>query len=105
MGDAMTTRNSFHESELEHVPAVMLGGPIDGRRYRIPVFPGEGVPTGFSTPLRQPHETSPRAHYAREGDAPVGGYYVFFHEKTTGPNDEPYLEETPHITCDGQASL
>lgn len=93
----MTTR-SYHENELEHVPAVMLGGPIDGKRYRMPVIPGAGVPTEFSTPLRQPHESSPRAVYLREGDAPVGGYYVYFFDRITNSNGEPAL----HATNDAQ---
>lgn len=96
----MTQKRRYHESELEHVPGVMLGGPIDGKRYRIPVIPGSGVPTGFSTPLRQPHQTSPHAHYLREGDEPVGGYYVFFYDRTTGPEGEDYREETPERAND-----
>lgn len=96
----MTEKTSYHESELEHVPGVMLGGPIDGARYKIPVFPGSGVPTGFSTPLNQPHETSPRAHYLREGDEPIGGYYVFFYDRTTGPDGGDYCEETPESTTE-----
>lgn len=59
-------KKTYHDSELEHVPAVMLGGPIDGKGYRMPVFPDGGVPTAFSTPLQQPHESSPRAVYLRE---------------------------------------
>ncbi|WES64647.1 hypothetical protein P0L94_00925 [Microbacter sp. GSS18] len=94
----MTMKKSYHESELDHVPAVMLGGPIDGKRYKLPVFPEDGIPTGFSTPLREPHETSPHAHYLREGDEPVGGYFVFFYDRTTGPNGESYREERPHRT-------
>ncbi|MCR2784137.1 MULTISPECIES: hypothetical protein [unclassified Microbacterium] len=88
-------RKSYHESELEHVPAVMLGGPIDGKRYRMPVIPGGGVPTAFSTPLQQPHEPSPRAVYLREGDAPVGGYYVYFFDRITDPSGAPALHATP----------
>lgn len=79
-------KSSYHESELEHVAAVMLGGPVEGRRYRMPVMPGGGVPTAFSTPLQQPHETSPSAVYLRAGDAGVGGYYVYFFDGMVDSN-------------------
>lgn len=88
-------RKTYHASELEHVPAVMLGGPIDGKRYRMPIIPGAGVPTTFSTPLQHPHETSPRAVYLREGDAPIGGYYVYFFEEITDSSGSPMLRAAP----------
>lgn len=88
-------KKTYHDSELEHVPAVMLGGPIDGKRYRMPVFPDGGVPTAFSTPLQQPHESSPRAVYLREGDSPVGGYYVYFFDRIDDSGGEPVLHATP----------
>lgn len=94
-------KSSYHESELEHVPAVMLGGPVDGKRYRMPIIPGEGVPTAFSTPLQQPHDTSPSAVYFREGDAPVGNYYVYFFDGIVDSNGAPTL----HATTDGQREL
>ncbi|BDV31261.1 hypothetical protein [Microbacterium terricola] len=86
---------TFHDSELEHVPAVMLGGPIDGKRYRMPVFPGGGIPTAFSTPLQQPHESSPKAVYLREGDTPISGYYVYFFDRIADSYSAPVLHETP----------
>ena len=42
---------SYHDSELEHVPAVLLGGPLDGQRYSMPVFPDGGIPNEMSAPL------------------------------------------------------
>lgn len=50
------TKKSYHKSGLEHVTAVMLGDPADGKRYRMPVFPGGGVPTAFNTSLQQPRD-------------------------------------------------
>lgn len=90
------TKHSYHEDELEHVPAVMLGGPFDGRRYRMPVMPGMGVPHGTSMPLTQPHETSAHARYERAGDAPIGGYYVYFFVDIVEPDGHAQLAVDAH---------
>jgi len=82
------TANRYHDDELEHVPAVMLGGPLDGRRYRMPVMPGMGIPDGTSVPLGQPPESSAHARYERSGDAPIGGYYVYFFVDIVEPDAE-----------------
>ena len=38
MTDDMPT--SFKDGEFGYVPSVILGGPIDGKRYQMPVLPG-----------------------------------------------------------------
>lgn len=89
------SRKSYRAIELEHVPAVMLGGPVDGRRFRMPIIPGLGIPTAYSLALEQPHQTSRRAVYLRKGDSPVGGYYVYFFDEITDAHGVPMLHATP----------
>lgn len=83
---------SLNENVLDHIAAVLLGGPLDGQRFRVPrVPPGQSIPVSVSIPLKQPASSSPRATYLREGDDAVGGYYVFLFEECTGPNGESVL--------------
>lgn len=71
---------------------MLLNGPLDGQRYKIPRVPPElTVPTSLTVPLKQPAATSPFAIYRREGDEPVGGYFVFFFDENLGPNGEKVL--------------
>ncbi len=88
---------SFKDGEFGWAPSVMLGGPIDGSRYRLPVLPNGGIPHGFGHPLQQPHETSPVAYYELAGDEMVGGYYVYFYCGTKEPGGRRVLAETPVI--------
>jgi hypothetical protein len=102
MSEKMPT--SFKDGEFGFVPSVMLGGPIDGKRYKLPILPNGGIPHGFGHPLEQPHETSPVAYYDRAGDDTVGGFYVFFYRGTREPGGKRVLAETPVIqdrTCAG----
>ncbi|WP_166869329.1 hypothetical protein [Salinibacterium sp. ZJ70] len=78
-------RSSYHDSELAHVPAILLGGPLDGKRYRVPIFPTGGVPHGFSSPLTEPHQTSEYAHYRLSADELIGGHYLYFFDSITPP--------------------
>jgi hypothetical protein len=89
---------TFKDGEFGFVKAVLLGGPFDGRRYTMTRFPDGSVPSGTASPLQQPHETSPYAHYERAGDEVIGGYYVFIYTETRGPNGERMAEETPETT-------
>jgi hypothetical protein len=104
---------TFHEGEFGYAPSVMFGGPIDGRRFKLPILPDGEVPYGFGHPLRQPHEGSPLAYYERVTDEPVGGFHMFAYQGLRGPGgrsayvqmpefDVPELEETePGSTCSG----
>ena len=95
---------SFKDGEFGFVPCVMLGGPIDGKLYKLPILPNGAIPDGLGHPLEQPHETSPVAYYDRTGDEMVGGYYVFFYKGTREPGGNRVLAETPVIenqTCVG----
>lgn len=84
--------SSFGENDVVHVPVVLLGGPLDGERFKVPrVPPKQTVPTSLSVPLKQPAATSPFAKYLREGDEPVGGYYMFLFEDCFGPEGEKVL--------------
>ena len=101
MTDDMPT--SFKDGEFGYVLSVMLGGPIDGKRYQMPVLPGGGVPRGLGHPIQQPHETSPVAYYGRAGDTTIGGYYVYFFQGMRDPGGKRVLAETPLIeerTCE-----
>ncbi len=91
-------KTTYRDDELEHVPAVLLGGPLDGKRYRLPKFPDGDVPFAFSSPLTQPHETSPYVEYRRAGDLRIGGYYVFFFEKIIEPETRAAAEQPEHTT-------
>lgn len=95
---------SFTDGEFGYVPSVMLGGPIDGKRYKMPVLSGGGIPHGFGHPVQQPHETSPVAYYARASDTLVGGYFVYFCRGMREPGGRRVLANTPVInesTCEG----
>ncbi|WP_156464705.1 hypothetical protein [Aeromicrobium sp. Root495] len=84
--------HNFDECSVVHVPAGLLGGPLDGQRFKIPaVPPDQTVPHALTIPLKQPAATSPFARYVREGDEPVGGYYMFFFEGCFGPAGEKVL--------------
>ena len=95
---------TFKDGEFGFVKAVLLGGPFDGRRYNMTRFPDGSVPSGTASPLQQPHETSPYAHYERAGDEMIGGYYVFLYTETRGPNGERMAEETPETTVPATAT-
>lgn len=95
MTDDMPT--SFNDGEFGYVPSVMLGGPIDGKRYKMPVLPGGGIPHGLGHPIQEPHETSPVAYYERAGDTAVGGYYVYFFQGMREPGGKRVLAQTPVI--------
>ncbi len=85
----MTT---LHEKDLEHVPVVLLGGPLDGQRFKLPLFPpAQSVPPVLSIPLKQPANTSPLAKYRREGEEPVAGYFMFLFDECFGPDGERVL--------------
>ena len=97
----------FKDGEFGFVPCVMLGGPLDGKRYKLPILPNGAIPDGFGHPLEEPHETSPVAYYDRAGDEMVGGYYVYFYKGTRAPGGNRVLAETPTIetqTCEGYGS-
>lgn len=95
MTDDMPT--SFKDGEFGYVPAVMLGGPIDGKRYKLPVLPSGAIPHGMGHPIRQPHGTSPLAYYERAGDTTVGGYYVYFFLGMRDPGGRRVYAQTPVI--------
>lgn len=103
---------TFKDGEFGFVPCVMLGGPIDGKRYKLPILPGGAIPDGLGHPLQEPHETSPYANYERAGDEMIGGFYVFIYKDTRSPNGERMAEETPEATgapstqntCEGYGS-
>ncbi len=108
MSDEMP--KSFKDGEFGFVPGVMLGGPIDGKRYRVPVLPNGNIPDGIGHPIQQPPETSPVAYYDRAGDATVGGYYVYFFRGTCDPRGAGVLADVEVIgpvrasveqTCEG----
>lgn len=83
---------AFKDADVIHVPVGLLGGPLDGQRFKVPaVPPAQTVPTILTIPLKQPAATSPFARYVREGDEPVGGYYMFFFEGCFGPDGEKVL--------------
>lgn len=103
MKDEMPT--SFKDGEFGYVPSVMLGGPIDGKRYKMPVLPNGEIPHAMGHPIRQPHETSPFAFYERAGDTRVGGYFVYFFQGLREPGGRRVLARTPVIdttTEDGE---
>lgn len=82
----------FKDADVAHVPAVLLGGPLDGERFKIPLVPpAQTVPTSLSVPLKQPAATSPFARYVREGSEPVGGYFMFLFDECFGPDGEKIL--------------
>ena len=100
---------SFKDGEFGYAPSAMFGGPVDGKRYKLPILPNGEVPNGFGHPIRQPHETSPVAYYARVTDEPIGGYHIFLFQETREPGGRRVLAETPVIetsaatdrTCEG----
>lgn len=95
---------TFTDGEFGFVPSVMLGGPIDGKRYKMPVLPNGAIPHGLGHPIQQPHETSPVAYYERAGDEQIGGYYVYLFQGLRDPGGKRVLAETPVIEgelCDG----
>ncbi|MBB5633307.1 hypothetical protein BKA04_001530 [Cryobacterium mesophilum] len=102
MSDEMP--QSFKDGEFGYAPCVMLGGPLDGRRYKLPILPNGTVPDGFGHPLQQPPENSPLAYYYRAYDETIGDYYVFIYQGTRGPGGNRALVDTPVIgenTCEG----
>lgn len=101
----MTTEmpKSFKDGEFGWVPSVMLGGPIDGHRYRMPVLPDGSIPHALGHPVSEPFETSPVAYYEREGDETIGGYYVYLFQGLRGPDGKRVLAMTPVIS--GTAAL
>lgn len=84
--------SSFKDGDVEHVVAMLFGGPLDGERYRLPKVPPRGaVPSAVSLPLKQPANSSPFALYRRQGDEPIGGSFVFVFDDFLGPNGERVL--------------
>lgn len=82
----------FKDGDVEHVVAMLFGGPLDGERYRLPRVPPHGtVPSAVSLPLKQPASSSPFALYRRQGDEPIGGSFVFVFDDFLGPNGERVL--------------
>lgn len=69
----------------------------DGKRYKMPVLPGGGIPHAMGHPIQQPHETSPVAYYERAGDTTVGGYFVYFYRGMREPGGRRVLAQTPVI--------
>ncbi len=90
---------TFTEGEFGMVPCVMLGGPIDGKRYKLPILPGGAIPDGLGHPIQEPHETSPYANYERAGDEMIGGYYVFLYKDTRDSNGKRMAVEAPEATA------
>lgn len=103
---------TFKDGEFGFVPSVMLGGPFDGKRYKMCVLPGGAIPDGTGYPLTEPYQTSAYAHYERVGDEMVGGYYVFIYTETRDTNGKRMAAETPEATessatqqtCEGYGS-
>lgn len=103
---------TFKDGEFGFVPCVMLGGPIDGKRYKLPILPNGAIPDGLGHPMQEPHETSPYANYARVGDEMVGGYYVFIYAEMRDADGKRMAAETPEATepsatqqtCEGYGS-
>lgn len=90
---------SFHEHDVPNVAVVLLDGPLDGQRFKVPRVPPElVVPASLTVPLKQPASTSPHAKYRREDEQPVGGYYVFFFEECLGPDGDRVLYAPPTAT-------
>lgn len=87
------------EDDLPHVPGVLLGGPLDGARYRIPLLPvGATVPPrSISIPLQPPGPKS--ASYERTDDEPVGGYYLYFFCSPGGPNDPASVADLATVSA------
>lgn len=91
--------SSFKESEVPLVPIVLLGGPLDGARFKMPLVPPTmAAPDQVSIPLKQPAETSPMAIYFRQGDEQVANYYLFIFEDCVGPGGEKLLFASPEIS-------
>jgi hypothetical protein len=71
---------SFKDGEFGYVAGAFLGGPFDGDRYCLPVLPDGDIPVSVSLPLNEPGRPGLFAEYARHGDEPIGGYYVYLCE-------------------------
>lgn len=88
--------NSFNEKDVPKVPVVLMGGPLDGQKYAMPVPPGHAVPISVTVPLKQPASSAPFARYGRAlGDEPIAGFHVFLFEECVGPNGEQVLYAPP----------
>ena len=102
----MTEPMALHEDDLEMVATELFGGPLDGARYRIPIFPGHTKPGDrMSTPLGQPAPQHPFAVYDRIGDEPVGGVWEYGFVRIDPPEVASAEADEPDMitTCSGLA--
>lgn len=82
----------INEAHVSSAAVVLLDGPMDGQRFKVPVLPPLGkVPDTLNLPLKQPAAASPFALYKRGSDEPVGGYFVYFFVECRGPEGEQVL--------------
>lgn len=75
------------EAKLEKVAVVLLDGPMDGQRFKVPLMPpSKKVPASLDLPLKQPASLSPFALYKLTSEEPVAGFFVYFFAGCSSPD-------------------
>lgn len=82
----------FDESQLAHAAVVLLGGPMDGQRFKVPMLPPSMmVPESIDLPLKQPASSSPLALYKLTSEEPVACFFVYLFAGCSSPDGEGVL--------------
>lgn len=80
------------ESQIASAAVVLLDGPMDGQRFKVPLLPPtKKVPETIDLPLKQPASSSPFALYKLTSGQPVAGFYVYFFAGCSSPDGEGVL--------------